>query len=266
MRCIAYCTAEQYNLKKLAQFFEDQGLKSKLYNKEVLHVSKYKEGSDIFFFDYGCVVFWDYSKKLENQILGHLEEFGEGPITALESEEFYYQIAKNIPKTIIQNDEIKLSSSRIFEKLTISFGLSQSVKLETFEQTLERTVKQTKGLPEDLAKHGKISLSRRQISQKMGRLFLVRNDINLHTEILGVPDFFWEYPEYESLYTMVIKNLDVPQRAEILNRRLDMLQELLSMLGDELNHRHSSFLEWVIILLITFEVIVTVIKDLLHLI
>jgi uncharacterized Rmd1/YagE family protein len=266
MRCIAYCTAEQYNLKKLAQFFEDQGSKSKLYNKEVLHVSKYKEGSDIFFFDYGCVVFWDYSKKLENQIIGQIEGFGEGPISTLESDEFSYQIAKNIPKTTIQNDEIKLSSNRIFEKLTISFGLSQSVKLETFEQTLERTVKQTKSLPENLANHGKIDLSRRQISKKMGRLFLVRNDINLHTEILGMPDFFWEYPEYESLYTMVIKNLDVPQRAEILNRRLDMIQELLSMLGDELNHRHSSKLEWVIIILISVEVGLVVVKEILHLI
>ncbi len=266
MRCIAYCTAEQYNLKKLAQFFEEQGAKPKLYNKEVLHVSKYKEGSDIFFFDYGGVVFWDYSKKLENQILSQIVEFGEGPTSTLESDEFSYQIAKNIPKTTLQNDVIKLCSNRIFEKLTISFGFSQSVKLETFEQTLERTVKQTKALPEDLAKHGKISLSRREISKKMGRLFLVRNDINLHTEILGMPDFFWEYPEYESLYTMVSKNLDVPQRVELLNRRLDMIQELLAMLGDELNHQHSSLLEWIIIILISVEISLFAIKEVFHLI
>ncbi len=260
MRCIAYCNAEYYNLKSLSLFFEGEGAKTRLYNKKVLHVASYKGEGDIFVFDYGCAVFWQYSEKLEISINSLLQRHALGRVLGADSEAFVVEPSKNGPSTM-KNDIIFLAGDRILDKLSVSFALSQSVKLDFFEDILEKTIRETKKLPESLATHGKIPLSRRQISKKIGQLFLVRDSINLHTEMLGIPDFFWEHSSYEAFYKVIIKNLDVPQRVDLLNRRLDMIRDLFSMLGNELNHQHSNLLEWIIIILISVEIGLFLLKE-----
>lgn len=47
----------------------------------------------------------------------------------------------------------------------------------------------------------------------------------------------------------------------VLNQRLRIVQELFDMLAAELNHQHSSRLEWTIIVLIVIEVLLHVVTD-----
>ena len=83
----------------------------------------------------------------------------------------------------------------------------------------------------------------------------------LHVDVLDTPEFFWEYSELEPLYAMTANYLDLETRVEVLNQRLDVIHELFEMLGNELNHQHSSRLEWTIIGLIVMEVILTLLRD-----
>ncbi len=48
---------------------------------------------------------------------------------------------------------------------------------------------------------------------------------------------------------------DIQVRQNILNHRLDMIHELYSILSNELNYKHSTRLEIIIIVLITMEVL-----------
>ena len=100
----------------------------------------------------------------------------------------------------------------------------------------------------------------------MGEIFLERNHINLHAEILDTPEFYWEHSEVEPFYRRTIHYLDVTKRVEVLNRRLNLLHELFEILGNELNHQQSSRLEMTIIILIVIEVVIALLRDLFHLI
>ena len=75
---------------------------------------------------------------------------------------------------------------------------------------------------------------------------------------------FWEYPEIEPFYKKSFHYLEVGKRVEVLNKRLAIIHELLEILSAELNHQHSSRLEWTIIILIIIEVGFLIVKDLLH--
>lgn len=44
--------------------------------------------------------------------------------------------------------------------------------------------------------------------------------------MLDEPDFFWEDDEFQPLYKKMMKYLDVDNRVQILNTRLDILREL----------------------------------------
>ncbi len=259
MHCCALCTAGTYAIKPLYEVMR-VSYKTTLY-KDVVHVVFEKEDSrcDAFFFSYGVGVFWGISKELALQIVKEdLAIFEENKLDHIESDDFTYVYGETAK---LAEDEITLPDDEIVTMLALSQGIAQSTKLSSFETALKESFNSTKQIPEDLAQQGKISLSRKEIRRKMGALFIERNSINLHMEVLDTPEFFWEYPELEPLYTMVANYLDVRKRVEILNQRLDVMHGLFEMLGTELNHLHSSRLEWTIISLIVIEVLISLMRD-----
>ncbi len=264
MRCTCYNTAASYDIPRLSLLLQRQGAYQLFRN--VAH-TRVKEESldkgDIFYFPYGSVVCWGFTEAEEKAILKTLKEFEKEPLNKIELDEFIFTYSDQMK---IEEDEIFLHDKSVLTKLAISYGIAQSVELSTFEELIIKTVEHTKYLPEDLARNGKISLSRKQISQKMGEIFIERNYINLHSEILDTPEFFWDYPELEPYYRRTAHYLDLTKRVEILNKRLNVLHELIEILSSELNHQHTSRLELIIILLILIEVALAVLHDLLHII
>lgn len=262
MRCTAYCTASSYAIPKLLAVLQERTFPS-LY-RDVIHLAYPKleepEG-DIFYFPYGTIVFWGLTYEEEKQVLQEVGIFEEGPLLVKEFDELTFSYGSTFK---ISKDEIVLPSSSILIKLAISYGIAQSVKLTTFENAIRDTIEKTRPLPENLVKKGKISLSRKEISRKIGELFLERNSINLHSDILDTPEFFWEYPDLEPFYRTTANYLDLSTRVDVLNKRLDIVKELLEMLSNHLNHQHSSRLEWIIIVLIVIEVIIALLRDIFH--
>jgi uncharacterized Rmd1/YagE family protein len=133
------------------------------------------------------------------------------------------------------------------------------VKLIQFENAIESSIKTNSNIPIHLANSGKINLTRKDTAKKIGELFIVKSMINLHYDLLDTPEFFWDYPEYELYYQKVTNYLDIKARVDVLNKKVEVIHELLDMLGHEQNHKYSSFLEWIIILLILFEIIMNII-------
>jgi uncharacterized Rmd1/YagE family protein len=218
---------------------------------------------DIYYLPYGVVVFWGFSEEEEKSALSSMKKFEKEPLARPEVDEFSFSYGDKLK---IEDDEIVLHKKDSLTKLAISCAIGQSVKLTVFEETVTRTIEHSKQIPKDLAIRGKIPLSRRETSRKMGELFLERNYINLHTEILDTPEFFWEHSELEPFYRRVFYYLDVGKRVEILNRRLNLMHELYEILGNEINHQQSSRLEMTIIILIVIEVVLALLRDLFHLI
>jgi uncharacterized Rmd1/YagE family protein len=261
MRCTGYCTASSYDIPRLFQTHGKMG-PVQLY-KDTLHFQLREDKrvrGDVFYFAYGAVVFWGLTQEEERRFLSDLREFERDPCSRTE-DEFTFVFGESMK---IDEDEIVLQNKGALPKLAISHGIAQSVKLNVFEDSIFKTYETTKWLPDELAVKGKISLSRKAISRKMGELFIERNTINIHTEILDIPEFFWEHPELETFYRRTAHYLDVSKRVEVLNRRLNVIHELFEILRNELNHQYSSRLEWTIIILIVIEVFLAVLRDIFH--
>jgi len=254
MQCKAFCTADSYQLNPLIKFLKKNEYEVRKF-RNVVYLP-YKDGH-IFFFSYGCVVFWELSEDNINQILKKLKQFEEDSLTRYNLE--IYELVFGSTTKIYQN-EIRLSDDAgMMERLAISIALAQSMKLVVFEERVEHTIKKTEYIPMSLAKTGRIDLSGKEIAQKIGKLFLERNSINLHSDILDTPEFFWDNPSLEPIYHMVAHDQDIKQRVDVLNKRLKLIHELFQILSDFLNNRHSSLLEIIIIILIAVEIILTIV-------
>lgn len=264
MRCTSFCTAYNYDLTRLQPAMKVHG-DVHVY-RDVIHLQVKKEKlvkGDVFFFHYGAIVLWGFPVEDEENFLKEVREFERNPLSKLEIDEFTFVHGQSLK---IEEDEIVLPNKNILTKLAISHGIAQSVKLTQFEDLLEKSIEHTKQLPLDLSNKGKIGLSQREISRKMGEIFIERNFINLHSEMLDTPEFFWDHPELEQYYRRIVHYLDVAKRVEILNKRLGVVHELFEILSNELKHQHSSRLEMAIIVLILIEVILAVLRDVFHLV
>jgi hypothetical protein len=61
---------------------------------------------------------------------------------------------------------------------------------------------------------------------------------------------------YARVYSAALKILRSSQWSESVSRKIKVIRENYSMLSDEVRIQHSNFLEWVVILLIAFEIFV----------
>lgn len=264
MRCTCYCTSSSYDIPALFQYLQRRGA-TQLF-RDVIHIQIEEDRlikGDVFYFSYGALVCWGFSEEEEKELLTPVKEFEKESLSKIELDEFTFIYGDEMK---IDEDEIVLQDKNVLTKLAISHGLAQSVKLANFEEIIQKTIDHTKQLPVYLAQRGKIPLSRKEISKKMGEIFIERNFINQHTDVLDTPEFFWDYPELESFYRRTAHYLDVTKRGEILNKRLTVVHELFEILSSELNHQHSSRLEVTIVLLILIEVLIALLRDLFHLI
>ena len=260
MECVFYSLCDSYNLTDIADYLRGKSIKSRIFNKEALKF-KHDLGDsqfDIVIFSYGCIVFWGIDDNEISEIIGGFEQFASESLKQPVADRCKYTLVSQDAASYIdmENDVIMINKDENIEltKLSFSYGLSQSVKLSVFEDSVDKTIEENKAIPNELISYGKISLSKETLSKKIGSLFVERNYINLNNNILDTPEFFWKHPRYEQFYEMSIKFLDLSQRIHVLNSKLDIMRDLYSILSDELQHAHSSRLEIVVILLIFIEV------------
>ncbi len=259
MRCVSFCPTESYSLNKISVFFRSLGYIVKQYRK-VLHLSYPAKNHDIFVFAYGCFVAWGMNSKEKRVLLEQLKPFSINPLTTIEANKFVYRYGIRTEITSHERfniDIITLESDSPQLKLALAYGLAQSIQLESYESALQKTIDYNSHYPQQIAAKGRISLSQKEISKKMGQIFLARSHVNLNSEYLAAPEYFWEHPNFEGCYNISKKFLDISSRVEALNQKLDVLHELFDMLNSQLQYRHANLLEMVIILLIFIEIVIS---------
>lgn len=62
-------------------------------------------------------------------------------------------------------------------------------------------------------------------------------------------EFFWTFPDLEPLYNAARSYLEIGQRVELLNARVDVLQDMLKLLKESVNSSHGERLEAIVIFL-----------------
>ena len=256
MRCSSYFIGSSMDLQKVIKYCKANKYQHKAIN-EAVHVKVFK-ASDIFYFKNGTIVTWNISKKISKQLAKEAAQFTDDDTKMDIQEHFFYYFDE---KTIMKNhpyfnvEIITLAEDDDELRLAASFGLAQSVKLSYYQRILSDMTDKYSYLIRQLAETGSISLKRKEISQILGSIFWVKSSVNLRSEYLHVPGYFWQHSNIESIYLMVERFMDIPKRLGMLNQKLDILNEIFNILSGELQHQHAAKLEWVIIVLIVIEII-----------
>jgi len=228
----------------------------------------YDEGpKDAFFFTDGSVVMWNMTVEEEKKWIANLQSWGcIPPVQKLMLEEYKFYLAKNSSSTIL-SDKIFLSEkvddrTRAKEQLACSSGLARSLQLEAVEDAMDELLLIFQPVPA-LYETGKVP-KKRIWRRLMSEQLTLRARLNLHSSLLEVPALYWEEPKLESLFQQMERALDIDQRINVLNKKMDYTREVSERVQSEMDTRLGRQLELTIILLIALEVVFHLLEKSVH--
>eukprot|EP01104_Vermistella_antarctica_P013666 TRINITY_DN416_c0_g1_i3.p1 TRINITY_DN416_c0_g1~~TRINITY_DN416_c0_g1_i3.p1 ORF type:complete len:400 (-),score=63.33 TRINITY_DN416_c0_g1_i3:568-1767(-) len=208
---------------------------------------------DVFLFRFGSFVSWGADSNEIEEILRAIGPYEETSLPDREVEVYNYGYGDT---TAIVGDEIVLDRAADRSTLlAISFGLAQSVRLNVYENEMEKAIQLTKHLPEELAKYGEIkSMNRRQLFKQMGLLLATKTSLNLVTDLSSTPEYFYEVPNGEAMYKKTRNILKVQKRVDVVNQHVTIVGDIYDLMREEHHSQKGHRLEWIIIWLISVEI------------
>ncbi|KAJ9148597.1 required for meiotic nuclear division protein 1 like protein [Pleurostoma richardsiae] len=271
----AVCVAESFDMDLVTEILQAHGFRidpdgTGFDAHEVVHARGVSNG-DIFVFPSGTVVSWSLPPDVVDNLATKqlLRAAGEPHVGRREVEDLEFVADPSRDGSSMKGDVVVLGTRRevthgdrldtTLAKIAFSSGLARSTKLAVLESSLTDYFESTRRIPALLSRGSRLPLSRRFILQKTGELLGLRAQLNHYSELTdSLPDIFWDQSSelgLEGYYEQVGRALDVNVRIRALNQKMDYAQEIASVLREMSTEKHSARLEWIIIVLITVEVV-----------
>ncbi|GJN90227.1 hypothetical protein Rhopal_003226-T1 [Rhodotorula paludigena] len=238
------------------------------------------EVGQVFIFESGTIVLWGLSMTAAETFLRKVIRGGaagtgafveEGRYPEPETEVLEYWVGQR--PTGMSGDSIHLAtepstpldsppadstappSKDLLERLAFSAGMARVTKLGVYEEQFDAFAEGVAGIPKLLESGSESPVKKTDIIKRVGTLHSFRQKLNLEDEnLLDEPEFLWEDADLHGHYTAVCEALEFESRLTTLNDRVDYAFSLQTTLMELLNAKTSHRLEWIIILLIAFEI------------
>ncbi|CAH8500382.1 unnamed protein product [Schistosoma turkestanicum] len=246
---------------------------------------------DAFIFNNGVAVFWNVPEENHQLLLKEFRQFSEGILeeNLIEREDLRFCLTNDHTRVVGEDIYLHIPSlenvsyrttgqqlhknfalqdqhsnlvltpvnddNSLLEKFAFSDAIALSVKLSLLENGFDAAVVEIEPWIEKMKTGRGAKFRQSAVLRKTGELYTIKHLLNVSTSLIETPDFYWERPNVEKLFERLKYVLSVPSRIKILNSRLDMCNELTSILTNHLCSIHSIRLEWMVIILIFVEVI-----------
>ncbi|GAP92122.1 putative family protein [Rosellinia necatrix] len=269
----AICVAQSFDMAQVEEILRFHGFEldpdgTEFDSQAMLHARGVNNG-DIFVFPSGTVVAWSVPEeilvKLASKHLIRAASFPHLDRAEMEVLEFAPDGTRD---TSYMKGEVVMLGTRAQElennradttlaKVAFSSGLARSPKLAVLETDLEYLLQESKATLNVLAAGSQNKLKRASVLKMTGQLLSLRSQLNHYSDITEeLPDMFWESESVlEEYYNQIGAALSVRRRIEILNKRIDYAHENVTVLREMTSEKYGHRLEWIIIALITVEVL-----------
>ncbi|WP_258541165.1 RMD1 family protein [Parvicella tangerina] len=211
-----------------------------------------EDNKTVYLKDYGSVVFLGWSGHEIKIFLK--DKFSVSDMTKLKSEEFEVE-QSGVADHRVNFDTIIVPNLTTEVIHIISLNLAQSVVLSHYQEMADDILSASSAVTAELKDQGRVPISRKELRKLLGRAIVLKNTVAENLYIFETPEFASSVEELAQIDTDLNENLDILNRFRSLQHNLSTVTDSLSFLMDILQHKHSSVLEWIIILLILIEVI-----------
>lgn len=216
-----------------------------------------KDGGVAVLFRYGVVVFFDVAPLEE---LGFLEKLGSylsSPYESRELEELEVTINPEV-RDAVKPGGVNLEACTLERLQLVADILSKSVLLARYEARVSGDFDRVEPLAMELERKGRIPGQQRALLKNIGAMLLIEQRMVGRAEISEKPEILWEHPGLEALFVKLQDEFEIRERHQALERKLNLVAHTAQSLLELLASRHALRVEWYIVILIVFEILLSV--------
>lgn len=163
---------------------------------------------------------------------------------------------------IVQSDAMRFDFTKLcVPKLTTEViriameAAARSAAVAYYVHVCESLLAEVREITHTLEHKGRIGISKREMLKFIGKTLNTKNRIDEAIYIFDVPLFVWNNEYLDRINTGLIDHFELNTRLKGIHSRLETVEDNLSVFSDLFHHRESAFLEWIIIVLISIEVL-----------
>jgi uncharacterized Rmd1/YagE family protein len=135
--------------------------------------------------------------------------------------------------------------------------LAKSVVLDHFEQSIGRVFDRIHPLATAMERSGRTGHRAHELVRLIGHAMLARQEMAWRVEVDDKPDAVWDRPDLDRLWVRLSESYELRERHKALKRKVDLLSQSASTLHEVLQSNRSLRVEWYIVLLIVFEIVLS---------
>ncbi|PNQ75175.1 hypothetical protein C1T31_03295 [Hanstruepera neustonica] len=246
---VAYQVADTINIKQCKEQLPWQLL---FQDSDELYFKK-SDDQFLYIFHYGMVSFFNMSSQEIDLVLQDIKPFFRNAISEKHAEDIQVEIVPNTLKVTFEKVILPTLSSEMVR--LVMLNASQSVALNNYSEITENLLIETNEHTLFLEKKGKLDISGNKLKRFIGKILNIKNKISENLYIFDSPDITWEDEQLNKLNLDLKQTFDLKDRYHLIHDRIDIIKENLELFKDIMDHKESSKLEWIIIILILVEVV-----------
>ncbi len=191
---------------------------------------------------------------LDMALLAHVQE----PAEQQEIETASVLITDGGKERVDDDGVIQLGEDDEPRLLLVATVLAHSVMLSRDEMLVSEVFDSSVPLVADLQINGKARLSIPSVMRMVGQVLAARHRVMGTAQAGERPDLLWDHPDLDRLYTRLEAEYELGERAEVLERKFGALGDFTDVLLEIAQDKRAVRLEVAVIVLIAFEVLLSV--------
>ncbi len=208
-------------------------------------------------FRYGVAVLINLTAAEETALLDRLSPRIEGRFARFEEETATIELSGSGEDQVPVGGPVQLRDMSTARLLVVSDVLAKSVALARDEREVARVFDVIDPFAKELAERGRTARRRTGLLKLIGNALLVQHRVSGRVAIAEKPDALWDRPDLERLYARLDDEYELRERLDALNAKIEVVAKTATTLADIIDTRRSLRLELIVVMLIAFEIAVT---------
>ncbi|WP_096703693.1 RMD1 family protein [Magnetospirillum sp. 15-1] len=209
-------------------------------------------------FRYGVAVLFGLDPMEEAVFLASLGKLVADPLPVQGRDAAVVQIEPGCEDRVDQSGTVFLADASPQHLQLIAEVLARDLILTHYETRIAKVFDSVEPLALSLSRGSLRKLKTKELLSQIGEVLLAEHRMVGRVELLESPEVLWIKPELERLFIRLEREYDLSGRNRALDRKLEVISDTAETLLDLIQTRSSMKVEWYIVGLILFEIMISI--------
>jgi uncharacterized Rmd1/YagE family protein len=212
-------------------------------------------------FRYGAAVFFHASPPAITEYLRQIGPHVRQPFAAADQETELLEIRIDpAGKEAVEGNVLVLAGATLERLQLVADILAKSVSLAHHERSIQRQFERIEPFAVNLDHWGRGGRAARELLQHLGTALLAEHRVVAGARVDDSPELLWDHPELERLWARLRDEFEIRERFAALHGKLALISRTAETALELMQNRRSLRVEWAIVGLIVFEIVITLVQ------